>query len=82
MAENGRKGLRRHPRRIENPEARCPRHPDKDYRRLVEAAWAAGWWCERRRKYVYCRPLDLSRPPNQRTIHNVKADFRRAGLRV
>jgi hypothetical protein len=41
-----------HPLRIEHPEAKCPRHPNKEYRRLVEAAWAAGWWCERRRKYI------------------------------
>jgi hypothetical protein len=78
-----------HPLRIEHPEAKCPRHPDKDYRRLVEAAWAAGWWCERRRKYIYCRPLNLSLPPvkvpmtpKKRTIRNVTADFRRRGLRV
>jgi len=56
MAENGRKGLQKHRRRIENPNAKCPRHQDKDYRRLVEAAWADGWWCERRRKYIYCFP--------------------------
>lgn len=78
-----------HPLRIEHPETKCPRHPDKDYRRLVAAAWTAGWWCERRRKYIFCFPTDMRlRPvkvpttPNQRTIHNVKAKFRRAGLEV
>ena len=78
-----------HPLRIDHPEAKCPRHPKKEYRRLVEAAWDAGWWCERRRKYIYCRPPDARRPPvkvpmtpKRRTIHNVKADFRRRGLGV
>jgi hypothetical protein len=78
-----------HPLRIENQEAKCPRHPRKEYRHLVEAAWAAGWWCERRRKYIYCFPPDMESPPvktpmtpNQRTIHNVKARFRGAGLEV
>jgi hypothetical protein len=78
-----------HPLRIEHPEAKCPRHFNKEYRQLVEAAWAAGWWCERRRKYIYCRPPDLSRrtvripmTPNKRTIHNIKAKLRAAGLWV
>lgn len=89
MAENGRKGPQRHPRRIENPGAKCPRHHNKDYRRLVETAWAAGWWCERRRKYIYCFPADarfrsvkVPMTPNQRTIENVRSNFRRAGLAV
>lgn len=78
-----------HPLRIEHPEAKCPRHPNKEYRQLVEAAWRAGWWCERRRKYIYCRPPGLSvKPvrvlmtPQQRTIRNIRANFRRAGLEV
>jgi hypothetical protein len=78
-----------HPLRIAHPEAKCPRHPDKDYRRLVQAAWAAGWWCVRQRKYIYCRPPDLNLKPIQipmtpykRTIHNVTGKFRRSGLEV
>jgi hypothetical protein len=78
-----------HRLRIERPEAKCPRHPDKDYRRLVKAAWTAGWWCERRRKYIYCWPPDLRldpvkvpMTPYKRTILNVTGKFRRSGLEV
>lgn len=79
----------RHERRIENPEAKCPRHPKKEYRLLVESAWEAGWWCEKRRKYIYCYPPDKTQDivkipmtPNQRTIHNVKRNLGAAGLEL
>jgi hypothetical protein len=78
-----------HDKRAEKPEAKCPRHPDKDYRKLVDKAWKAGWWCEERRKYIYCRPPDkkldivkIPMTPNQRTIHNVKRNLRASGLDV
>lgn len=77
-----------HPKRIENPMARCPRHPKKDWRPLVEAAWQAGWWCERRKKYIYCYALDPAQtivkvpmtPSDWRTFRNKTRDFRAAGL--
>lgn len=78
----------KHRWRIENPNAKCPRHPRKDYRPLVEAAWAAGWKCERRRKYIYCCAPDPNAdwvkvpmtPSSSRTLENVKRNFRAAGL--
>jgi hypothetical protein len=81
------KELEKHQRRIKNPDAKCPRHPKKEYRLLTEAAWEAGWWCERRRKYIYCYPPDktldivkIPMTPNQRTIHNVKRNLKASGL--
>lgn len=78
-----------HQRRIDSPDATCPRHPRKEYRLLVEAAWEAGWWCEKRRKYIYCYPPDttldivkIPMTPNQRTIHNVKRNLRVSGLEL
>jgi hypothetical protein len=78
-----------HERRLENPDAKCPRHQKKEYRLLVEAAWAAGWWCEKRRKYIYCFPPDkqmdivkIPMTPNNRTIRNVKAFLAAAGLEL
>jgi len=44
---------KKHRWRIEHPDASCPHHPKKDYRLLVKAAWAAGWKCEKRRKYIF-----------------------------
>jgi len=83
------KELEKHQWRIDKPEAKCPKHPRKEYRLLVEAAWAAGWWCERRRKYIYCFPPDKTRDivkvpmtPNKRTIRNVKASLAAAGLEL
>jgi hypothetical protein len=79
----------RHQRRIDNPGSKCPRHPKKEYRLLVEAAWDAGWWCEKRRKYIFCYPPDktldivkIPMTPNQRTIHNVKRNLRASGLEL
>jgi hypothetical protein len=81
--------IQKHERRIDKPNAKCPRHPKKEYRLLVEAAWAAGWWCEKRRKYIYCFPSDKERDivkipmtPNKRTIRNVKASLVAAGLEL
>jgi hypothetical protein len=83
------RSAQKHERRLEEPDARCPKHPNKEYRRLVEAAWRAGWWCERRRKYIYCRPPDkksgivkIPMTPHRRTIHNVRRNLRVRGLDV
>jgi hypothetical protein len=80
--------LELHPKRIANPNAKCPNHPDKDLRKLVKAAWKQGWWCERRRKYVYCYAVDEARtivkapmtPSDWRTYRNVTRNFEAAGL--
>jgi len=80
--------VKKHRWRIENPEAKCPRHPKKDYRPLVEAAWTAGWKCKRQRKYIYCWPADEvsdivkvpMTPSGSRTLANVRRNFRDGGL--
>jgi hypothetical protein len=76
-----------HPRRLANPQARRPEHPKKEWDALVKQAWKAKWWCERRRKYIYCyspNGEDIVKipmtPSDWRTIRNKKRDFRDAGL--
>jgi hypothetical protein len=76
-----------HPRRLANPQARRPEHPKKEWDALVKQAWKAKWWCERRRKYIYCyspNEEDIVKipmtPSDWRTIRNKKRDFRDAGL--
>jgi hypothetical protein len=78
-----------HPKRAENPKAKCPRHQRKEWRPLVEMAWKAGWWCEQRRKYIYCyapNRVDIVKipitPSSARTLRNKKRDFAAAGLEM
>lgn len=79
-----------HQWRIDNPDAKCPGHTKKDYRLLVKAAWNAGWKVERRKKYIYCTPIDpkadivkiAMTPSSGRTLENTKASLRAAGLDV
>lgn len=78
-----------HKKRREHRDERCPEHSDKDWRPIVRRAWDAGWWCVRRRKYIYCYALngdDIVKvpmsPSDHRTIRNVRAHFARAGLDV
>ncbi len=75
-----------HSKLLSRPVANKGR-PKKDWRPIVKAAWAAGWWCERRRKYIYCRSPDDNHvvkipmtPSDWRTMKNVRAHFHRAGL--
>jgi len=57
---------------------------------LIEAAWAAGWWCERGSKnYVKCYPPDgapmvlvPSTPSKIHTLNLTAAKFRKRGLDV
>lgn len=80
----------KHRLRVEKPDAKCPRHPRKDYRRLVETAWTAGWWVEKRRKYIFRKPPDETRdivkvpmtPSDQRTLRNVERNLRASGLEL
>lgn len=77
-----------HRKRLANPDARCPPHPKKEWRLLVQRAWDDGWWCEHRRKYVVCFPADETSdaikvpmsPSGSRTFRNVERRFARAGL--
>lgn len=80
-----------HPKRRANPDARCPKAYEKDIHRLVQAAWEAGWWCERTRKnYIRCLSPDgrhvVSVPstPHMRghRLANLRSEFRNAGLNV
>lgn len=89
MAGDKAKEPKLHEKRIENPNAKCPKHPKKEFRLYVEAAWKQGWWCERR-TYIYCRPPDKTKdtvkvpltPSDWRTIRNVKRNFAASGLRM
>ncbi len=77
-----------HPKRLANPNAKCPRHPKKEWRPLVERAWAAGWWCEMRDHYIRCWPKDRSvqavsipsTPSSSRALINYTKKMERAGL--
>jgi hypothetical protein len=78
-----------HPRRLANPRAKRPEHPKKEWDALVKLAWKASWWCERRKKYIYCyspNGEDIVKvpmtPSDWRTIRNKKRDFKAAGLRM
>ncbi len=78
----------RHEKRLATSGAKCPKHPKKEYRLLVRAAWEAGWWVERRRKYIYCFPPDKAKdwvkvpmtPSSSRTLDNVRRNFEASGL--
>lgn len=77
-----------HAKRLANPDATCPKHPDKDFNRLVQRAWDAGWWCEWRRKYIRCWPPDRrlegvslpTTPSSSRSLMNYTKKMERAGL--
>ncbi len=79
-----------HPKRVANPDAPRPKHPKKDWDELVEAAWAAGWWCERANtNYFKCWPPDGGRmvplpatPSGSRTLLNKRLALRRSGLEI
>jgi hypothetical protein len=81
---------KRHPKRIEDEKAKCPRHTIARYRKLIEAAWAAGWWCKRGgNKHIICFSPDgkyivgvPATPSGNRTYRNKRAEFRRGGLDV
>lgn len=78
----------KHPKRIANPNATCPRHPKKDWRALVERAWEAGWWCEWRDHYIRCSPPDSTKmavslpstPSGGRSLINNTKMMERSGL--
>lgn len=58
---------------------------------MVKAAWAAGWWCEKRSSgHVMCYPVEeaarmilvAGTPSDHRTVPNTKSAFRRSGLNL
>jgi hypothetical protein len=81
--------MKLHPKRSAEPTAKCPRHPKKDWRPLVQAAWDAGWWVRKSRDYIYCYsphndyivkvPMT---PSDWRSMRNTMRDFRHGGLRL
>lgn len=79
-----------HPKRRKNPKAKRPKVKVKELDELVEAAWEAGWWCERAgNKHVKCYPPSDSRmvpvpstPSDWRTVRNKRSQLRRSGLNV
>ncbi len=80
-----------HRKRLENPDAKRPKAPRKDYDKLVAAAWSAGWWCERgTNNYIKCWPpgdgkmVVVPSTPKRggRGLENLRLAFRRAGLKL
>lgn len=79
-----------HKRRAKEPDAKRPRVRNREHDALVKAAWDAGWWCEQRKSgSVLClAPDDVGKvmvhgtASGPRSLKNVRADFRRAGLDV
>lgn len=83
-----------HPKRVANPDAKCPKVKDKTLNGMVMAAWDAGWWCEGTadgHAQCYAIPPDGSRgfivtvagtPSDHRTIPNTRSSLRRAGLKL
>ncbi|MEA2233502.1 MAG: hypothetical protein QOD83_3318 [Solirubrobacteraceae bacterium] len=77
-----------HPKRIANPDAKCPKHPKKDWRPLVQRAWDAGWWCEWRSQYIRCWPKNRnaqavslpSTPSGSRSLVNYTKKMEGSGL--
>lgn len=79
-----------HPERRARPDAKCPKHPRKEYRPLIKAAWEQGWWCVRSRKnYIHCYPpsdegmvVVPSTPRKQGTLNLVTRKFVKLGLEI
>ena len=83
--------MAQHPKRKANQDARCPKHPDKDIRKLVRDAWDAGWWVERAsNNYLKCYPpgdakmVSVPSTPHTkgRRLDNLRGEFRKSGLDV
>lgn len=79
-----------HPKRLAAPNVRAPKVVDKDLNKMIKAAHDAGWWCEKRpSNYVFCWHPNgsdfvrvVSTPKKQSTIRNIRAEFKRKGLRT
>lgn len=84
-----------HPKRIANAAAHCPKVKDAELQKMIEAAWAAGWWSEKRSSgHVACYSppvvgggrgaivLVANTPSDRRTVPNTRSTFRRAGLQI
>jgi hypothetical protein len=82
------KTRRLHPKRVENPDAKCPRHPRKEPRKLIDQAWELGAFCEWGGAAIYCYPPDgvskrirvTTGPMTNRDLNNLQSQFARAGL--
>ena len=84
-----------HPKRIASPSAQCPKVKDAQLLAMIVAAWAAGWWCEKRSSgHVACYSppvagggrgtivLVANTPSDRKTVPNTRSTFRRAGLQI
>jgi hypothetical protein len=79
-----------HPKRVENPKAKCPKAKNKENAALVQAAWDEGWWCQMAKKgYIKAYSPDLetmivieSTPSDHRSVANTRSRLRRAGVKV
>jgi hypothetical protein len=78
-----------HHKRLGHPAAKCPRHPKKEYREIIEKCWAQGAWCEERHDGIWiCHPDTsqqgtlIHKTPNRRAraFENTVALLRRRGF--
>lgn len=77
-----------HPKREENPKAKCPKATRGDVRLLLKAAWAQGAWIELGGNDHYkvfpangdkMVPIPQT-PSSYRTIKNKRSQLRRVGI--
>lgn len=79
-----------HPKRLADPTARCPQHPRKEWRPIIEKMWEQGWWVKRGgANHFVCYPPDDGKmitlpcsPSSRYTLGRKIAQARRAGLRI
>ena len=77
-----------HEKRLANPNAKRPTVKNKELDKMIEKAWAEGWWADYRSNgHVMCYApnggntvLVANTPSDHRTVPNTKSYFRRAGL--
>jgi len=79
-----------HPKRLANPQAKRPKVKDKQLDAMIEKAWTAGWWADKRTNgHVMCyspdggKMVDVANTPSDwRTVPNTRSYFRKSGLKV
>jgi len=77
-----------HKDRIDDPDAKRPKHTRKDFDSLIRAAWDQGWSVTKTGKnYLLCKhPTNgsfvkvPSTPSSNRTLMNKRSEFKRGGL--
>lgn len=80
-----------HPKRLANPQAKRPKVKHKQLDEMVKTAWSRGWWAIKRPSgHVMCyHPSDMNEKVlvnntagDPHVVANIRAEFRRAGLKL